>query len=439
MDFIHSERNKFGNRIINHDSKKKKIILSSIISIIVVILITIAIIITILLIRNKKLPKDHNNDDKGKETIDIEKPPRDDDSEPVKKPLSKEFEINTNVGDIKRISIVQISQDETKLNDNILKTEIKRKTIYDIYIISEEDSDEENKLFYSKIYNCSISIASECISTDGNDCEPKRFVDLNSEKKNKSENIRVLEDFKDIPIALCLFTITDNNFIMSMSCPESLSESKKNEIYLDLYFFRPPAIQRADKENDNITITIKNDTERNIKYIRETNGGVCNIYDSIGSHCTTDMNTTTDLEGNLLSYDELAITNITTDEKNSFFKIKLTKLIDISDKNPNLEPKKYKNSLDKLLPMLQTYMKDDILFTTDNFTDLYNLVQDKSKSKKKTYISKKTNKTYRNLMEYVSSFIKEKSLFYYKDVGGIQINLFLKADSGLNTQALTLI
>lgn len=87
------------------------------------------------------------------------------------------------------------------------------------------------------------------------------MVDLTEEKKNNiNGNARILnneEDYKDLPIPLCLFKITDNNFITSITCPESLSQSKKNEILLDLYFFRPPAIERADKKNSNITITIK--------------------------------------------------------------------------------------------------------------------------------------------------------------------------------------
>ena len=173
-----------------------------------------------------------------------------------------------------------------------------------------------------------------------------------------------------------------------MTCPESFSESKKNEMILDLYFFRPPAIERVDKENDNITITIKEDKEKNKKYIRETNGGICNIYNNLGSICTTDMNTTTDLKGHLLSYDELSITNITTDEKNSFLRTKITHLIDISEKIDNLKPKKYKNNLDIILPALEPYMKVDTHFTTDNFTELYNLVQDKSKAAKKKYFQK---------------------------------------------------
>jgi hypothetical protein len=32
---------------------------------------------------------------------------------------------------------------------------------------------------------------------------------------------------------------------------------KRNEIILDLYFFRPPAAERPDKEGDGITLNIK--------------------------------------------------------------------------------------------------------------------------------------------------------------------------------------
>ena len=117
--------------------------------------------------------------------------------------------------------------EETKINNNQIKSEIKRETNYDIYIASEEEPDEDNKLFYSKMYTCEISIVSECISIDGAVCEPQKFVDLTGENKSNTYNIRVLnsiEDFKDIPLSLCLFNITDNNFITSMTCPETFPD-----------------------------------------------------------------------------------------------------------------------------------------------------------------------------------------------------------------------
>ena len=430
MDFVHSERANLEKNNKKLKVKKRKIIFWTIISLIGAILIVGATTATVLLMQKRKKKKNENED----RDIETEKTGNINENEiQEKKPLEKEFEIITNVGELKRVSVVQKSIEESKINNNEIKAEIRRKTNYDIYIISEEDSDEDNKLFYSKMYTCAISIVSECITIDGTDCKPSRLVDLTSETNSYSNKTRILksaEDFKDIPLALCLFNITDNNFITSMTCPESFPETKKNEIILDLYFFRPPAIQRADKENDNITITIRDDKEKNKKYIRETNGGICNIYNNFGSKCTTDMNTTTDLEGHLLAYDELAITNITTDEKNSYLKTKITNLVDITETINNLNPEKYKNILDVLLPALEPYMKVDIHFTTDNFTDLYNIVQEKSKSAKKNYIKKKEKRTYRSLLALAidNSLSKEQALFNYKDVGGIEVNYFLIND-----------
>jgi hypothetical protein len=219
-----------------------------------------------------------------------------------------------------------------------------------------------------------------------------------------------------------------------MSCPESFPDTKKNEINLDLYFFRPPAIKRADKEHDGINVSIKDDLENKKRFIRETNEGTCNVQNNIGTKCTTDMNTTTDLEGTLLSYDELAITNITIDTNNSFIKIKTSNLLDTTDNYANLDQNKYKENLEKLLEMLNPYMKKEEQFTLENFEDLYSVVQAKKKSEN-VYV-KKERKKFRNLMAYATDYIKQENLFYYEDVGGIQVFLNLKVDSGINKFAL---
>ncbi len=348
--------------------------------------------------------------------------------------LKNEFEINTKVGDLRRISVIQKNFDQTLINGELISTNITRKTNYDIYILSEEESKEEDQLFYSKMYTGVVSISSECFDSEGNDCNLEKMVDLSSDNQNieKGNNLRILEDikdFKDIPIALCFFNITNNDFITSLTCPESLPEIKKNEIILDLYFFRPPAIQRADKENDNITISINEDIKNKKKYIREINGGLCNVYNNWGTECTTDMNTTLDLKNNLLSYDELAVTNIVYDDHNSFKKIKITKLNDITNKNIN--KKIYKKNLDKLLPYIKPYMKSDIQFTRDNFTSLYDLVQNKMNQTNYNKTSN-NNKIKRSLSNTLPQYIKKKELFQ-KEVLGILINLNLKINSGINT------
>ena len=56
---------------------------------------------------------------------------------------------------------------------------------------------------------------------------------------------------------------------------------KEMKFFFDLYFFRPPAAERADKERDNITLTIKKSNDKTI--IHETNGGFSNLFNNLGS------------------------------------------------------------------------------------------------------------------------------------------------------------
>ena len=347
-------------------------------------------------------------------------------------PLEKEFEILTKVG-LRKFKVVQNTIEDNKINGNLITTKIKRITNYDLYILKEEKANNITKKYFNSTFLGAIAISSECFNSDGEDCTPIRLIDLFQEKNNTNNDTRILtnvEDLKDIPIALCLFNITDNNFILSMSCPESFPDTKRNEINLDLYFFRPPAIKRADKENDGINVTIKDDIENKKRFIRETNDGTCNVQNNIGTKCITDMNTTTDLEGTLLSYDELAITNITIDTNNFLVKVKTSNLIDTTDNYENLDQNKYKENLEKLIGMLEPYMKNEDLFTLENFEDLYSIVQAKKKSEN-VYV-KNERKNFRNLMAHAGEYIKQENLFYYNDTGDIEIFLNLKIDSGIN-------
>ena len=95
---------------------------------------------------------------------------------------------------------------------------------------------------------------------------------------------------------------------------------------LDLYFFRPPGVERPIKENNpykNITIESFITNKGNIT--RERNAGICDFGNSYKSKCTTDMNTTTDDYNNILTYDEIATSQFISNEENSFIKKKITK------------------------------------------------------------------------------------------------------------------
>ena len=351
---------------------------------------------------------------------------------PVIGPKSKEFDIITKSGDLKQISIIQKSKDETKINNQVIISENIRKTDYNIYIISEEDPDEELSEYYTKMYTGCISIISECSSNNG-DCEPQVLVDLTLEpKKENNKQIKEnIDKMKDNPIALCFFNITDNHIITSIACHESFPEWQKNQILLDLYFFRPPASKRIDKQGDNITLIKNFDEKNNRTYIREINGGLCNIYNNIGSLCTTDMNTTLDSDKNLISYDEEAITTINYDENNSYKKNKITNLIDVSQNIQEKDVENYKKSLDILSPLIKPYLFIDEQFSNEDFADFKERYKDKSKR----YIPKKTRNVFRKLDEPKYQY-NQKAEIFSLNTKGIKANIELEINPGIDSDIM---
>ena len=387
-----------------------------------IVLIAVVVIVVLLL----KKPKKEN-----KEEIIIPETDNEIIIEPPK--IKNEFNILTRAGDLKQVSVIQKSKEETKLNDQVIATEITRKTDYDIYFISQERATEEYQDYYSKMTSGVVSIRGECTSSNGDNCVPQPLLELTKDPSNNEGNVRNLEDLKDIPLPICFFNITDNHIITTLKCPESLSDVKRNEIILDLYFFRPPAAERADKENDNITLTINKEDATGETIIHETNGGLCNVFNNWGTQCTTDMKTVLDKNGNVLSYDEEAITIINYDEKNSYLKDKITNLVDTSENVQSKDIQNYKNALENLLPLMEDYMKEEIQFTQSDFKDLLNVIEDKKKStENQSYTPKKTRNTFRNLVTSKEYYIKKSSLFENKATP-IEVNLDLKINSGINS------
>ena len=337
--------------------------------------------------------------------------------------MQTEYKIKSNVGDLKNIYVNQRYYEVIKVDGILTQNIVDRKTNYIIYFIKEILANDEEIEFYNKTYIIAVSISSECVSNQDEYCLPKKLVDLNNQDYSHVRNLEEIDDLENIPLPLCLVNITDNNVIKSISCHKKLPESKVNSIVLDLYFFRPPGIKRPEKEKGNITITSHN--EGNNQIIRETNGGLCEVENTLSSFCTTDMNTTKDSEGNLLAYDELAFTNITTDENNYFIKNKYTKLLDKTIPE-ELNPDKFNETLNILYPKLKDYMKYYEHFNLTNFKELYKV----SKG-----IANET-KVRRNLYYEKPTIINEENLFKFTHFGGIQILINLKDNIGYNSQSM---
>ena len=406
---------------ITNSSNKGKIIKRVIIIGVVIGFVVAAAVVSVILF--SKPPVNPN----PPSTITIIPPPPEDEES---RKLGSEFDFNTKKGDLKRINVIQKSKEDRVRDGEKITTFLTRITNYDIYIIDEQDSDEENKYYYDKLYTCALSIQSECYSYTNEDCNPKQRVDLTNSVRRNLEEKRNLEstnnpDLKGKQIPICLFNLTNNDVITSISCPESLPETKKKSIILDLYFFRPPGLKRLTKENVNSTITRKTVGDR--IYIREINGGICNIENAQLSFCTTDMNTTTDLENNILTYDEEAIMNITLDADNSYLKTKITNLKDISNKVENLNPQIYEEKLNIIIQKLNPYLKYEELFSKDQFYEFYILSKNGSAALKKMQKRKLDNSNDKMIK-------KENNLvnLFSPDIG-IAVDITLYNNAGINS------
>ena len=410
-------------------NQKKKIIKLVIGASIVVIIIGIFILVYFFFIKDligKKKNNSGGSDDgsKGEDPFAVIVPQYKEDNEK----LESEFEFKTLVGDLRRIQVLQ-RYDEDRLyeGEKIQRKKI-RNTTYDIFIISESNPEEDFINYYNKRYNSAISIVSECFASEDEDCIPETLVDLSGTEVHNTRNLEEKNDLKDIPIPLCLFNLTNNDVITSIKCPESFSEDKKKLIVLDLYFFRPPGLKRMNKEELNVTITKELKGEN--LFIRETNGGICDIENPLSSFCTTDMNTTTDKEGRILSYEEEAYMNIETDELNSYTKIKITKLVDITNETSLLDAKKYNSSLNELLTKLEPYMKYEELFSKDEFEEI--LLINKEGIKKAKKILKRIKG--RKLIEDKPEGLIENTLVDIKGSSGIKIEYNIMNNPGKDNE-----
>ena len=345
------------------------------------------------------------------------------------KKLESEFEFKTKVGDLRRIYINQKYQEDRIYNGQKITRIKERKTNYDIFILSESKPQKDFESFYNTIYTCAISTVNECYSSNHEECALETLMDLTGSEIHNTRGLEEVEDLKDMPVPICLFNLTNNDVITSIKCPESLSEDKIKSIVLDLYFFRPPGIKRPDKEEVNVTIT-KELIGENI-FIREKNGGICDIENSFSSFCTTDMNTTIDKEGNILKYEEEAYMSIETDESNSFTKNKVTKLVDKTNET-DLDSQKYNSTLNQLLPQIKPYLKYNELFSINDFEEILVITKEGVKGLKKLRSQRNKRKLYDEEEKPKASI--ENTLMNFDGNSGVKVELNLINNAGIGNE-----
>ena len=403
--------------------KKTKIIIGIILGLIIAGIIILCVLL---------LKKEDNENENKIPPIEPENPFNPiNPSIPDQKHIESEFAFKTEVKDLIGLNVKQKSTEKITTNGIESTINVNRETNYDIFILSEKDPNEENKNHFNKLYTAAILINSQCVSIKNESCTPKKMIDITKVKKDDIKNsLRYLDeipDFKDLPVPLCLFNLTDNDVIMSMTCPEKLQTSIKQNMILDLYFFRPPAIKRPDKEGGNITLDKWEEGGK--YYIREKNGGICDIPNAFNSFCTTEMNTSVNMNGTLLTYDEEAVTNIIRDDENSYYKIKTTNLYDKSEEYEKVDKESYEEVLNNIISKLNPYMVYKEEFSDEEFKVLYKL------SKNLTTLDNENSK--RNLNENEKkTFISDETLLNIQHYAGMKVIYKLRNDIGYNTESM---
>ena len=405
-----TERNFSQNPTINNSTAEKNKYKKKIAIILTISFIIIAILIFVILFVFKPWEKKNEiiKDTIENETLNYEN-------------YKKELLFTTKVNDLRRILINQTSYEIMTIDgiESIIK--LYRKTYYDIYILSEKNVEEKNNNYFNKIYTASISMVSQCLRKEDEKCDLKEFVDLSISTKSNLRNLKELNDLKDIPVPLCLVNFTDTNIIISISCPESLPENIKNEIFLDLNYFRP-MIKASQDKIDEMNLIVSNSK----KYLRRKSKGLCDIENEIYSFCDSDINITKSSEGYLVSLQENSFINITNDIKNSFIKSKKTSLVDETSNTLSLNKGKYKSILNDFLLKLNPYIKSEENISIENLIKQYNsklIINKIGYSRSLTQNDDISNKYYTG-----------KETLFYKEIVGAKIYLNLKIDSGINVE-----
>ena len=174
---IDSEREKTNKLNETLKTKKKNIF---IISSVIIVVLSIIITTTVILLRKRKRKERIDEPDT---TLDL----NDEISDLIKKEKRKlegepGYSFKTQKDQYNRIYVNQQYNETSVRNGKKTQIFFDRKTIYDIYVISERESNKDEQLFFSKMYTCAISIAAECTSSSDENCQPRMILGLTGEE-----------------------------------------------------------------------------------------------------------------------------------------------------------------------------------------------------------------------------------------------------------------
>lgn len=282
----------------------------------------------------------------------------------MKDVFSPSFKINSQVNVLTKLSQKSFINYEISSNGKKESYNVLTKAIYDIYTLNSTSASDKEKDFFKTKYNTVITVNSLCSSLsfdqEDDDCELETNLDLN---KREETNLRRNDEdtdtlIKEVILPICIIEHTETNIILSLSCPETLSSSFKNDIIQAFNNIKPQSIKgfEFDKNYVDTNVKVGND---NINIYDFDN--VCtepNLDPYQTQICNYTKNIKTDKEGNLILS---KIVNFTKTENSKTNKIITT---NFSYEYENIPKEKsedfneniFKKNLDIIFPLINSIL-----------------------------------------------------------------------------------
>ena len=419
---------------LEKSKSKIKFFIILIILILAILALTIFLICYFLIIKKKKSSPAEEEKQKESdipELIDDEDKDKDKDDDIHKyekelKAFEPSFKIST-----KPDTLIQLSMKSSKIYSTTSygkesSDSVYSKGKYDIYTLNETESEEKD--FYTTKYTTVITINSLCteFSSEKKDCELNRYLDLTKENKDSNNNLRRNDEnnnnIKKVIIPICIIEHTDTNIILSVTCPNTLADNLKRDIILAFQNIKPSTFKGLI-EGENIAGTTI--TEKDNKTYIKSFENICNDNNGVDSKndCKTIKNIITDKDGNLISSERKQTDYIYINENINYSKNISYFFEDISQQNSYFDPINYKNNLNIVFDLVNSFMVKEKYFEEETFKEiLFELAKNTSDN---------SNKLRQLYQQSDKDGLTEITIFN-ETIRSLEASLVLKNDLGLD-------
>ena len=177
-------------------------------------------------------------------------------SKEIKDVFSPSFKINSTENTLIQISQKSYQKYESNFNGKNTSYTIITKAIYDIYTINSTKCPAAHKGLYTTLYTTVITLNSLCSKKsneqENDECQLETKLDLNKRVEN---NLRRNEEnpedlIKKAILPICLVEHTDTNLIFSITCPETISDSLKNDILRAFTNIKPESTKNFEFDKE---------------------------------------------------------------------------------------------------------------------------------------------------------------------------------------------